>query len=235
MKIALLTIATNKYDRFVNPLYESAVSHFLPNHDLDFVLFTDSTQDFVVSGRQSKVIKRHWVHEPWPNPTLKRYHAFVGASDLISEYDYVYYSDVDMRFVSEVGDEVIGELVATIHPGFYNKPRSRWAYEKRQASRAYIPRHEGKRYYAGGFNGGSSSRFLEMSREILSCIDEDSSKGIVAEWHDESHMNRYMKDNPPTVELSPSYCYPESWPLPFEKRLLALDKNHAELGNRGAG
>ena len=41
MRIALLTIATNKYDRFVNPLYESAVSLFLPNHDLDFILFTD--------------------------------------------------------------------------------------------------------------------------------------------------------------------------------------------------
>lgn len=234
MKIALLTIATGKYDRFVNPLYQSACSYFLPNHDLDFVLFTDSNQDFVVSGRESKVIKRQWSHEPWPNPTLKRYHAFVSASDLISEYDYVYYSDVDMRFVALVGDEVLGELVGTIHPGFFNKPRHQWSYEKRPTSKAYIPPNQGVRYYAGGFNGGSSRKFLEMSREISSLVDIDSSQGIVAEWHDESHMNRYMKDNPPSVELSPSYCYPESWPLPFEKKLLALDKNHAELGNRGA-
>tara|TARA_Y100001938_G_scaffold139411_1_gene206273 strand:+ start:804 stop:1511 length:708 start_codon:yes stop_codon:yes gene_type:complete len=234
MKVALLSIATGKYDRFVTPLYESAVRHFLPRHNLDFILFTDSVQDFEVAGRESKVIKRHWEHQPWPNPTLKRYHAFVSASDLISEYDYVYYCDVDMRFVSEVGDEVLGDLVATVHPGFYNKPRGTWSYEKRPQSRAYVSPREGTKYYAGGFNGGNPSNFLYMSREISSCVDEDSSHGIIAEWHDESHMNRYMKDNPPTIELSPSYCYPESWPLPFEKKLLALDKNHKELGNMGA-
>jgi histo-blood group ABO system transferase len=229
MKIALLSIATNKYIRFVRPLYESAVVNFVPNHSLDFILFTDSTEEVTISGRNSKVIKRHWAHEPWPYPTLKRYHAFLSASDLISEYDYVYYSDVDMRFADVVGDEILGELVGTIHPGFYNKSRQMYSYEKRQDSKAHIPLNEGIRYYAGGFNGGSSSRFLEMSREISSCIDDDLSRGFIAEWHDESHMNRYFKDNPPTVELSPSYCYPESWPLPFEKKLLALDKNHAEM------
>jgi len=29
--------------------------------------------------------------------------------------------------------------------------------------------------------------------------------------------------------LDPSYCYPESWNLPYEKKLLALDKNHQEI------
>jgi histo-blood group ABO system transferase len=49
-------------------------------------------------------------------------------------------------------------------------------------------------------------------------------------------MNRYLLNNPPTVELTPSYCYPESvklnptsWNIPFEPKILALEKNHAEV------
>jgi len=60
-------------------------------------------------------------------------------------------------------------------------------------------------------------------------VDEDMDKNLIAVWHDESHYNRYLIDTPPTHILSPSYCYPESWRLPFEKKLLALDKNHREM------
>jgi histo-blood group ABO system transferase len=48
-------------------------------------------------------------------------------------------------------------------------------------------------------------------------------------WHDESHFNRYMIDNPPTKILTPSYCYGESMNIPFPKKLLALNKNHSEF------
>jgi hypothetical protein len=42
-------------------------------------------------------------------------------------------------------------------------------------------------------------------------------------------MNRYFIDNQPTKILDPSYCYPESWNIPFNKKLLALDKNHSDV------
>jgi histo-blood group ABO system transferase len=58
-------------------------------------------------------------------------------------------------------------------------------------------------------------------------IDEDLEKGIIAVWHDESHWNRYCIDNTPTTILSPSYCYPEGWNANYERKLLALDKDHA--------
>jgi len=44
-------------------------------------------------------------------------------------------------------------------------------------------------------------------------------------------MNRYFHEKTPTVQLSPSYCYPESWSLPFDKKLLALNKNHNQIRN----
>ena len=68
-----------------------------------------------------------------------------------------------------------------------------------------------------------------MASVLAERILEDKKKGIIAVWHDESHMNRYLIDNEPAIILNPSYCYPESWEIPFDKKLLALDKNHNEM------
>jgi histo-blood group ABO system transferase len=226
LKIGLLVIATNKYIRFVEPLWQSARKHFLRGHDVTMFVFTDSP---VVPEGTVRVFQKHL---PWPGTTLKRYHTFTDNQDLLSGMDYLYYSDADMRFEGTVGDEILGKLVATQHPGFYGLPYEIYSqsYEDRPASRAYMPPRVGKEYYAGGFNGGSE--FLEMARTLRTWVDQDEAKGIVAKWHDESHMNRYFYEHPPTVILSPAYCFPEaSWSsrLPFPKKLLALEKNYAEM------
>lgn len=222
-KIGLLCIATNKYIQFVGPMWESAKQHFLKNHQVTLFCFTN--QPNVPEG----AVRIEWAHSPWPGPTLNRYHAFLSAEKQLSEMDYLYYCDADMRFVDTVGDEVCGELVATMHPGFFNKGRHEFTYERRPESMAYMAPNDGKHYFAGGFNGGRSKNFLQLARSCKAGVDIDNAKGIVAVWHDESHMNKYFFRNPPKTILSPSYCYPESLHLPFPKKLLALDKNHSEM------
>ena len=140
--------------------------------------------------------------------------------------DYLYYCDVDMRFVGDVGDEILEERVATQHPGYYER---RGTPETNPDSLACVFPHEDMQYFAGGFNGGSSCEYLKMSNKISENIDIDYSRNIIAVWHDESHMNRYFVDNKPTKILTPSYCYGESMNIPFEKKLIALDKNHLEI------
>ena len=63
-----------------------------------------------------------------------------------------------------------------------------------------------------------------MIIELNKRIDEDYHKGIIAIWHDESHINKYIYEKGNYRLLSPAYCYPEGWELPFEKRILVLDK-----------
>jgi histo-blood group ABO system transferase len=230
MKIGLLIIATNKYTQFLQPLIEGADNFFLKNHEVNYFVFTNREIN-IPSTRN--IVKVDTEHKDWPWMTLGRYKIFTNNSDMLSEMDYLFYCDADMKFVGNVGDEILGERVGTIHPGFFHNPNSsNVALEKRPQSLAYLPINTIKNYYAGGFNGGTSEEFLKMSKIISNNIDIDLEKhNIIAEWHDESHMNKYFYENNPSIELSPSYCYPESLSLPFEKKLLALNKNHNEIRN----
>lgn len=227
MKICILTIATNKYIQFVERLLDNIEENFLNGHEIQCLLFTDHEVETSENVRVCQI-----DHEPWPMPTLKRYNYFVKEKEFISQFDYCFYFDVDMRIDNPVGDEVLGDLVATKH--FYKtwETPEQFSYERNPKSLAYIPYGEGKSYYAGGFNGGKTSNFIEMSEVIADRVNKDLDNGIVALWHDESHMNRYMVDTPPTLELSPEYCYPEpelGRHSQYNPKIIALLKNHNEV------
>jgi|694.fasta_scaffold10766_6 histo-blood group ABO system transferase len=224
MKIGLLIIGTNKYTQFLQRLITSADKHFLTDKDVTYFIFTNK-DDFTIETNRN-VVMVPVEHKPWPFMTLYRYKIFTQNSDFLKDMDYLYYCDADMLFVGDFGDEILGELVATQHPGFYGR---RGTPEHRPQSLAYVGPNEKMQYFAGGFNGGSKNGFLKMAKEIDKNIDIDFNNGVVAIWHDESHMNRYFINNPPTIILSPSYCYGELMNIPFEKKLLSLDKNNVEI------
>ncbi len=227
--VGLLIVATGKYSDWVQPLVASADAHFLPEQRVTYFVFTDYNA-YLDNLKQIKTVRDVKVlyHKRlgWPHDTMMRPKVYYYYRDALSAMDYLFATDADMLFVDTVGDEILGDRVATQHPGFVNK---RGSYETRSSSTACVESHEGRYYFAGGFNGGTRSEYLKLCETITRNIFLDKQKGIIALWHDESHINRYFIDNSPTVILSPSYCYPESWHLPYRKRLLALDKNHAEV------
>lgn len=229
MKICILTIATNKYLQFVEKLYSDISEKFIPDAEINCLLFTDHDVETSDNVRVHKI-----DHEPWPIPTLKRYNYFVKEKDFILEHDYCFYLDADMRIDSPVGEEILGDLVATKHPyqSFYTIEEM--SYDRNPSSLAYVPMGEGKTYYAGGFNGGKTEIFMKMAKHIADNVSKDLENGVVALWHDESHMNRYLIDNPPTVSLDPNYCFAEEFigspQYPYkDPKIIALKKNHHEL------
>ena len=221
MRVGLLVMATGSYARFAAPLWDSAWRHFLPQAERKMIVFSD---------RRCDLPGAEWVRQPhsdWPGPTLRRYHAYLRARRRFASCDYVFCCDADMLFVDRVGEEALGDLVATAHPGFFASARTELPYERRPASRAFVSTEEGGRYFAGAFVGGRRERFVALARAVAAMVDDDEAAGMVAEWHDESYLNRYLASTPPTVVLSPAYCTPQTWSLPFPPRLLALDKVHA--------
>ena len=160
------------------------------------------------------------------------------AEDLLKKYDYIFYLDADMGIVDYVGEEVLTDRLGVQHPGFFAENKKQGTpdekvYENGLKSTAYTKKEDIKQYCCGGFNGGSSKEFLKMSQTIVNNINKDMENEIMALWHDESHLNRYFVDNPPTKTLDCGYCAPESaWEIPFPKKVLALDKSVDKLKGR---
>ena len=223
-KTGLLIIATNKYISFLNDLLNSADEYFLPNENVEYFVFTDQKAIGIESKRKINLVKTE--HKPWPWMTLGRYEIFSSNQECFADMDYLFYCDVDMKFCDTVSDEILSDRVATQHPGYYG---TRGTPETNPNSLANISQFESMQYFAGGFNGGSKKEYLKMSDTLFKNIQQDYNNNIIAIWHDESHMNRYFIDNPPTKILDPGYCYGESLKPPFTPRLIALDKNHKKI------
>ncbi|MFC1850867.1 glycosyltransferase, partial [candidate division CSSED10-310 bacterium] len=228
-KIALLTLATNKYVDFVPQFVKSCRKYFLKNHRVDIFVHSNKLEKLPQDCK--KIFQEHL---PWPLITLMRYNIFLKNRAAYEDYDYYYYCDVDMKFVGSVGEEIFGDIVATSHPGFFFKKREAYSYEnKNRNSQAYIPSNEGESYFCGGFNGGK--KYLELAEKISLMVDQDQEKNIIPVWNDESYLNRYLIDHKPDTILSPSYCYPEP-PTDreigvegFIPKIMALNKNHQEF------
>jgi len=224
MKVALLIVATGRYAEFVPPLLASARQFLLPGWEQHPLVFTDAK---AIPG----ATVRPWPHRKWPHGTLMRHHAYVSTAPFLlrDRPDFLLAMDADMRFVGPVGEEIISDVTATLHPGFVGK---RGSYEAHPQSAAYVGPNEGARYYCGGFLGGRPGPFLDLARRIAYGVDADRRRGFTAEWHDEAHLNRQLIGTPPTRTLSTAYCTPEgcAWFTPTEPaRVLALLKPAAEL------
>ncbi|MFZ5953488.1 MAG: hypothetical protein ACOYT8_00130 [Candidatus Dependentiae bacterium] len=216
--IGLLIVATGKYIQFVPPLIESARKYFCVDHTIHYYVFTDGTMN---TGQDTTLIFQSRLG--WPYDTLKRFSMYAQHANRYCHHDYLFALDADMQFVDYVGSEILSDRVATLHPCLLNQ---RGTYETRNCSTAYVAPYEGTYYFAGGFNGGSTTEFIRMAQTITANIEKDLEHNFIALWHDESHVNRYYIDNEPTCILSPDYCYPEGWDLPYHPRLLALLKDH---------
>jgi hypothetical protein len=227
MNIGILIICTGKYNVFFKDLYESSEKFFLKNHKKTYYTFTDS-----VTFENENIIKIHQESLGWPNNTLKRFEMFNKISDKLIKEDYIFFLNVNMMFVDDVGDEVLpkyenGFLMGVNHPGYFNSPKESFTYERRPESVFYIPINEGNYYYQGCFNGGSSEEFLKMSKILDDMINVDLSNGIIPVWHDESALNWYYLNKTPLL-MESSYAYPEDWIIPFNKKI--IQKNKANYG-----
>lgn len=229
MRIAFLTIATNKYTYFAQNLYRS-ISTFRNDFVIDLICFTNKPEQFS-SINNTKLHLIQTTHVPFPMISLLRYHYYAEQEKLLSWYDYIYHIDCDMELLSNLTDEFLGERVCVIHPSYTSSsfPKQQFPYDRNKDSDAFIPYGYGNRYYQNCFQGGSRNNFLDMSKTLRHRIEKDLRNNYIALWHDESYMNRYMVENPPTKELPPTYAQPENWPSFGPTKILHKDKNHTEI------
>jgi hypothetical protein len=240
--VGIFCIGTGNYIQYLDQLIESIEDKFLVDYKKMYFISTDQvkTAENICNKYNVKYNIDFIYKKGFPLDTLYRY-KYLLSHDVIVELccDYIYYLDIDMKIVDTVGEEIFPSkdkpLVGTYHPGFYYAKNKNGDVETNPESTAYIDESEKiNKYIAGGFNGGITRYFIDMAKDIQKNIDIDKSNDIIAVWHDESQLNRYMINNNNIFKfLSPDYCFPENYwqELPGHARILALDKQHHQIRN----
>jgi len=232
-KIGLMIIATGKYDRFVQDLISTADQFFMKgSSNITYYLFSDKS---IPVRTHRRVINIGVEHKPWPHSTSQRFRFFTNAASILSAEQYLYYVDVDCKFVDRVDAEIIGDLCGVQHCGF---TKTIGPFEDNPQSMAYIPPAGRGTYFGGGWSGGAREHYLRLASWCADALDKDTSNNIVAKWNDESYINKYFSEHIPNIILSPSYHFPASnnayyrklWmPNTYQPKILLLDKDHNEL------
>jgi hypothetical protein len=224
--VSINVIATNKYVNFLPDLIKSIDDFVFKDSSILVIVHTNSGIDHINSNSgRIKILRNEIEHEPWPFTTLKRFHYFNKAKDLIEKSDYSFYIDADSLFIGEIKEDFLPDkgMIGTIHPCLFS---GNGTPERNPNSKAFISPSENNRYFCGGFFGGDSRSFLEMSELAFHNIEDDLSKDIIAIWHDESHINRFFFDNPPSLILEPPFAVAESLTQRHDSsKILFLDKN----------
>ncbi len=232
IKIAVLYICTGRYEKFWADFYTSAEKFLLPSCQKHYFVFTDAKS--ILDEESPFVNKIYQENLPWPYPTLYRFKFFNKISSSLESFDFIYFFNANIKICKTIHEDDIlptidEDLVVTQHPGYWNKPVTAFTYETNPASKAFVPVGTGSVYVAGGLNGGSADKYLKFIKTAAQWIEEDENNKIMAIWHDESHLNKYILDKKVKI-LHPGYLYPEDSNLPFEKIIHLSNKKKTLKG-----
>uniref|UniRef100_UPI00358F6A44 globoside alpha-1,3-N-acetylgalactosaminyltransferase 1-like n=1 Tax=Myxine glutinosa TaxID=7769 RepID=UPI00358F6A44 len=241
LTIVLAVFVVGDYWSFLLPFMENAGKYFMPGYNVTFVVLTDRVGEKAPNvplggaGRTVKMMKAEKFNK-WSENALRRMPRLLQILDdneLDFKPDYFFTIDVDLLFKAEVGPEILSDLVSLMHPGYFKTSRSHFPYERRKASLAYLSQTQGTFYFVGALYGGHPESVIAMLRHCWANLQDDASRGITAVWNEESHMNYYFAlKRPPTLVLSPEYCWASDWALPSQvhfARVFSVAKNNAKL------
>lgn len=231
MKIGILYICTGKYAIFWEEFYLSCEKFFLPGICKQYFVFTDSESLPFFNESNVKVIAQDKLG--WPYDTLRRFEIFFKNRELFNNLDYLFFFNANAKVVNHISSDILPAedgLIGVEHPCHHHGDPDKYIYHRGTESSAFIPFGKGKHYFMGSFNGGKTKEYLEMCQSLKDNIESDEQKGIIALWHDESHLNSYFLTHRVKV-LSPEFAYPEEMKLPYSPKILLRDKN--KFGGHG--
>ncbi|KAF7651685.1 hypothetical protein LDENG_00107150 [Lucifuga dentata] len=212
----LLVLVVGTYAQHVRRFLLSAELYFLPGRIVTYYILTDNPRSLdppiqLGPERQLKVVP---VAElpGWHRLAQRRMILLADAikDPIRSEVDYIFCADIDQEFVAPVGEEILSDLVATLHPELYGRPRNAFPYENEASSSACVEDGEGNYYYTSELYGGLVSEMYRLARTCSMLILQDQAKGVVARGLEESYLNRYLINHKPTCVLSPEYSWWDS-------------------------
>ena len=199
-----------------------------------------SARDFSRDLKNVEVCALEIPPYKWPEATLLRYRIFLENFDKI-DADVLIHLDADMTVNTNPWHRIHENLIQSDiclvrHPGFWRSYSLRkiviyfrnpnllladlkqgivmgglGAWEVKIESEAFVPRKFRRKYFCGGVWFGKREAIRALLTELSTSTDNDLQKGIIAVWHDESHLNRWASRNIHSEE-SPEFCFDETYP-----------------------
>ena len=249
ISVAVAFIGTSKYADFFPEWYDRVCKTFLTDCKKTVFAFSDRIDEEMF--QKSNVVPIKIPHDKWPYVTLLRFRflkAMLEHSSFKNSSHFIYldadlFSNLPTTFSIVFGDDK-KPLVGVQHPSNFLEPR--WeSFVKRgnSLSNVLINTSETEEslasrcYYQGCLWGGKRDSIIELIIECDKNVDLDTASGIVADWHDESHMNCYFLKRPDELRtLSCEFAFPthphykgrlES--LNLSPVLVHIDKDHKEF------
>ena len=156
-----------------------------------------------------------------------RFHLFSSIENKLKDFDCIFFFNANTIILKPIHDSILScgetsaDLIVTKHPFFYwvTDPKD-FPYERNPKSSACIAKKDGNIYVMGGFNGGKSSSYLELIQTLKNRIDTDKKRNVMAIWHDESHLNKYISESESNIKvLDYNYGFPKGYDLPLKNNI----------------
>ena len=193
----------------------------------------------------------------WPEATLYRYKIISDHSSQLPE-DVLMYLDSDMLVKARISEKDFASnghtgLTLVRHPGFQRptgkgalclyiaKPKvaisdfylrysmgALGAWETDPRSMAHVPKTKRTYYVCGGTWWGTRDDLLNLARDLAARVAADEANGVMARWHDESHLNWWASNHSHQLKDA-SYCYSSSylWLRHLPQIIQAVDKQES--------
>lgn len=227
ISVGIVYIAIGRYACFFDEFYTSAEKYLFPNIKKHYFVFTDSI-DKIESKENITCVYQE--DKGWPDNTLLRFHIFLDTIDMWKTNDYMLFFNGNTKFLRFIEfDEIFptkteNTITALKWHVYDNRCPDDYPYERRPESQAYIPLGQGLNYFQGGLFGAKTPYFIDLLKSCRKAIEIDSSKGLIARNHDESHLNRYLLDKKVSI-LTDEYGRPEEWDNPLRPKIIFQNKN----------
>lgn len=175
----------------------------------------------------------------WPEATIYRYELISRFASEYSD-DLLMHLDADTIVRAKIQyNELLSSLDQDVclvrHPGFY-RPKGAalfkfylqnmgvllsdavslvrqggvGSWESNPRSLAFVTRGNRSSYFCGGVWWGRQTAILDLCRDLAKRVRSDEAKGVMAVWHDESHLNWWATRHRHGV-ADPSFCFADGY------------------------
>jgi hypothetical protein len=254
--LTIVTIATNKYFDFLIANLDGLADARDGFGTTQVVIFTNRASDLPTMYRNLELKFVDLDDLGWPEITLLRYEILVKKADVFSG-SRIMWIDADMlilraldvsRLITDdstvymakhpafLGGAFPGKLTVKQLIGLFRMKvhkvikgqRVLGTWEERGTSLAFVPKLARRNYVHGAVWMGPTVQVLQMCEVLAARTRSDLQNGIVALWHDESHLNWYLSNFPERCRLLPDHfsAWEDSlWYKQADSWVLSVDKS----------